>query len=241
MFQATRPLDQDEGPRRLRLRVRGVVPEPVDLGSDGPPIIALGVGTLHAASRSDLAKDIFSDTVDAVLLTAMLDCGMTVASTSSMGRLFDAAAAISGMRMVQTFEGQAAMEFEALAGDAEALQDGYSVEDGILDFRPLLVRTAENRLQGAEAASLFHATIIAGLADWAIGESRKRVMTQVVLSGGCVMNRRLAEGLYASLSASGLDIYLPRALPANDGGLSLGQAAFARLVIEYDKSQVEEP
>lgn len=201
----------------------------------------MGVGALYAAGRPDLVTPVFSNMPDAARLTAMLDRGMAVASTSSMGRLFDAAAAISGMRMAQTFEGQAAMEFEALAVDADALEAGYQIEGGILDFRPLLISMAENRLQGAEAASLFHATLIAGLADWTIGESRKRGVNQVVLSGGCMMNRRLAQGLYASLSASGLDIYLPRAMPANDGGLSLGQAAFARLVIENDKSQVEEP
>jgi hydrogenase maturation protein HypF len=55
-----------------------------------------------------------------------------------------------------------------------------------------------------------------------------------------MMNRRLAEGLPDKLTASGLTTFLPQAMPANDGGLSLGQAAYARQVIENDRSQIEE-
>lgn len=200
----------------------------------------MGVGALHSADRPDLARNLFDDIDGPQKLLAMLERGMKVATTSSMGRLFDAAAAIAGTRMVQSFEGQAAMEFEALAGDATALEDGYRFDDGVLDFRPLLIHIAECGPKGADAASLFHATLIAGLAEWATAESRKQGIAQIVLSGGCMMNRRLTEGLMAALAASRLRAFLQEAMPVNDGGISLGQAAIARQIIENDRSQIEE-
>lgn len=200
----------------------------------------MGVGALYSVDRADLVRSAFAGMDRAQTLLAMLERGMKTAATSSMGRLFDAASAISGARMVQTFEGQAAMEFEALAGDARPLEDGYRLENGVLDFRPLLVHIAERGLRGAQAASLFHATLIEGLAEWVVAESREQGIAQIVLSGGCILNRRLAEGLRARLSASGLSTFLPQAMPANDGGLSLGQAAYARQVIANDRSQIEE-
>lgn len=201
----------------------------------------MAVGALFSAGRAELAGKIFAGEARAQTLLAMLERGMKPPTTSSMGRLFDAAAAIAGTRMVQTFEGQAAMEFEAQAGDAPALGDGYRLDDGILDFRPLLIALAESRLDASPAASLFHATLIEGLTEWAVAESRRQGIAQIVLSGGCMVNRRLAEGLTRRLGASGLRTFLPRAMPANDGGLSLGQAAHARHVIENDRPQREEP
>lgn len=200
----------------------------------------MAVGALHSAGRPDLVCSVFGGMDGPQRLLAMLKRGMKVAMTSSMGRLFDAAAAISGTRMVQSYEGQAAMEFEALSGDAVALEGGYRLEKGILDFMPLLIHIAERGLKGTQAASLFHATLIAGLADWVVAESRRQAVSQIVLSGGCMMNRRLAEGLTAALAASGLQAFLPQAMPANDAGISLGQAAFARMIIENDRSQIEE-
>ncbi|WP_394691192.1 carbamoyltransferase HypF [Hoeflea sp.] len=200
----------------------------------------MGIGALHSAGRADLARSVFADMDGPQRLLAMLERKMKVATTSSMGRLFDAAAAISGTRMVQSFEGQAAMEFEALAMDTAALKCGYRFENSVLDFGPLLVHIAERGLRGMQAASLFHATLVEGLAEWVIAESLRQGTTQIVLSGGCMMNRRLAEGLPDKLRSSGLTTLLPQAMPANDGGLSLGQAAHARQVIDNDRSQIEE-
>ena len=75
---------------------------------------------------------------------------------------------------------------------------------------------------------MLHGTLIAGLADW-IGRSALSLgLRTIVLGGGCLANRVLAEGLVTALAAHGLQALLPRAVPANDGGLSLGQAALAR-------------
>ncbi|MDI6835663.1 MAG: carbamoyltransferase HypF, partial [Rhizobiaceae bacterium] len=201
----------------------------------------MGVGALVAAGRGDLARETFGHLPEAGRLAAMLEGGMRVAETSSLGRLFDAAAAIAGTRMVQSFEGQAAMEFEALAREVEADTGGYRIENGVVDFRPLLIGMAERGLKGVDASSLFHATLVAGLAEWTLATARAEGLDRVVLSGGCLANRRLAEGLRARLSAAGIETWLPQAVPAGDGGLSLGQAAFARHVVANDRTQVEEP
>jgi hydrogenase maturation protein HypF len=85
----------------------------------------------------------------------------------------------------------------------------------------------DERLSAREAASAFHATLVAALGEW-IGEATARGgFTRVALGGGCLMNRILCNGLSARLRARGLEVAVPRVVPANDGGLSFGQAAFA--------------
>lgn len=173
-------------------------------------------------------------------LATMFERGMRPPVTSSLGRLFDAAAAIAGVRLVQGYEGQAAMEFEALVHVPRCLADGYSITDGTLDFRPLILHLAEQGLHGAEAADLFHGTLIAGLVDWAAAGAVNLGTRHVALGGGCMMNRVLAEGLAAALRSRGLVPYLPRLAPANDGGIALGQVAHVRQVIVNGHASREE-
>lgn len=132
------------------------------------------------------------------------------------------------------------MEFEAMVSAPEVLAGGYSLAGGQLDFMPLLVHLAENRVTGAEAADLFHGTLIAGLAEWIAATRGPQDQGRVVLSGGCIMNRVLTEGLVNRLEADGLAVFLPRVAPANDGGIALGQVAFARHVIETENVHSEE-
>ncbi len=128
----------------------------------------MGVGALHQGGREDLARALFARHPMAEKLISLFGLGMRVGLTSSMGRLFDAAAAIACVRLVQDYEGQAAMEFEAMVAAPEVLAGGYRIDGGQLDFMPLLVHLAENRLTGADAANLFHGTLMAGLADWIV-------------------------------------------------------------------------
>jgi hydrogenase maturation protein HypF len=128
----------------------------------------------------------------------------------------------------QSYEGQAAMELEALVRTPRVLPKGYLILDHVLDFRPLLSGLLTSGLTKREGAELFHGTLIAGLVEW-IGQGAAQTgQTQLALGGGCMMNRVLAEGLAGSLRSRGLVPWLPHAVPANDGGLSLGQAAMAR-------------
>jgi hydrogenase maturation protein HypF len=153
-----------------------------------------------------------------------------------MGRLFDAAAALLGVCTRQTYEGQAAMELEALVRDPTCLHEGYRISDNILDFTPLLNALLAPGIAPRTGANLFHGTLIAALAAWIEQGAARAKQTNVILGGGCFMNTVLTEGLVASLAARGVVAWLPRAVPANDGGLSLGQAAMGRAYLEGEKS-----
>ena len=187
----------------------------------------MGVAALVALGRDAEAAQVFP-IIPAAAKVAFLLAGGRSPMTTSMGRLFDAAAALLGVCIRQSYEGQAAMELEALVIAPRSLPHGYRIHDHVLDFRPLLGTMLTPGLRAREGAELFHGTLIAGLADW-IGQAAMAVgQTDIVLSGGCLLNVALAEGLCIALRGRGLTPYLPRAAPANDGGLSLGQAASAR-------------
>ncbi len=200
----------------------------------------MGVGALHHGGREDLALALFARHPMAEKLISLFGLGMRVGLTSSMGRLFDAAAAIADVRLAQHYEGQAAMEFEAMVSAPEVFAGGYRIDGGQLDFMPLLVHLAENRLTGVEAANLFHGTLIAGLADWIAATRSPQDRRRIVLSGGCIMNRVLTEGLVNRLEAQGFTVFLPRLAPANDGGIALGQIAFARHALQNENMHSEE-
>jgi hydrogenase maturation protein HypF len=150
--------------------------------------------------------------------------------TTSMGRLFDAAAGLLRTCRVQRYEGQAAMELEALAaGRATVLAGGWRLADGVLDFAPLLAALADCG-DAAEGAALFHGTVAAGVAAWIAAAAHASGAERAALSGGCFHNRVLTENLLDGLSALGIEGLIPRRVPAGDGGLSLGQAAMARII-----------
>ncbi|ACK51664.1 (NiFe) hydrogenase maturation protein HypF [Methylocella silvestris BL2] len=188
----------------------------------------MGVAALTALGRGAEAVWRFPGNALAGRLAAMLAANVQGPTTTSMGRLFDAAAALLGVCAEQSYEGQAAMQLEALVRIPRCLRGGYRITGDILDFTPLLASLLEPGLQAREGAELFHGTLVAGLAEW-IGQGVARLgRPDVVLGGGCLANRVLAEGLTSALRARNLVAWLPRAAPANDGGLSLGQAAMAR-------------
>lgn len=164
------------------------------------------------------------------ILTQMLARGLNSPPTSSVGRWFDAAAGLLGVREICAYEGQAAMELEALAkehGPAAPLAGAYQIgADGTLDLLPLLAHLAGQRDSGYGAA-VFHSSLAAALAAWVGAASGRSGLRQVALGGGCFMNRILAADLRAGLEAAGLTVFEARQLPPNDGGLALGQAAVA--------------
>ena len=188
----------------------------------------MGVAALAALGRGAEAAERFPAIPVARQLAAFLASGAPMQTTTSLGRLFDAAAALLGVCTQQSHEGQAAMELEALVRVPRCLPEGYCIADRVLDFRPLLAALLTPGLRADEGAELFHGTLAAGLAAWIGQEAAGLGQTRIVLGGGCLANRVLTEGLAAALRARGLVPFLPRAVPANDGGLSLGQAAIAR-------------
>ena len=148
--------------------------------------------------------------------------------TSSAGRLFDAAAALLGLRRISAYEGQAAMELEALAanfGPAEPLADGYHLTaDGQLDLLPLLTWLTDQAATPPIGAARFHATLALALADWVTQAARREAATDIALGGGCFLNRLLSVQIRDLLEWNGLRVYEASQAPPNDGGLSLGQA-----------------
>jgi hydrogenase maturation protein HypF len=190
----------------------------------------MGVAVLAALGRGGEVGARFPGIAHAAALAAHIaaEDRLGPATTSSLGRLFDAAAALLGVRVLQTYEGQAAMELQALVRVPRCLPRGYCITGRSLDFRPLMSILLTPGLRASEGAELFHGTVIEGLADWIDQAASELRETRIVLGGGCLMNAVLADGLAAALCARGLAPFLPRAVPANDGGLSLGQAAIAR-------------
>jgi hydrogenase maturation protein HypF len=178
---------------------------------------------------------LFPDVANARDLERRLVAGARAPLTSSLGRLFDAAAALAGACLDQRYEGQAAMEFEALVRRPRVVENGWRIDDGRLDLAPLMAALVRQRVRGREAAEAFHGTLIAGLSEWIARAAEARGLKHVALGGGCLMNAVLAEGLCAALRARGLDPYLPRALPANDGSISFGQVAFAFAGARFEK------
>jgi len=154
--------------------------------------------------------------------------------TSSLGRLFDGVAALLGVRKKVTFEGQAAMELEAMAkGETDVLLPFDIRETGNVfsfDFSPMIrnivdgIRTGRSR---AEIARSFHMTLPVVFRDMAVAIRRRTGIDRVVLSGGCFQNRILTEGTIAELEMEGFLVFFHDVLPANDGCISLGQAVCA--------------
>jgi hydrogenase maturation protein HypF len=152
-------------------------------------------------------------------------------ATTSMGRLFDAAAALLGFTREITFEGQAAMWLENLARQAPDVEPyPFPFEDRELDFRPLLESVARDRLRGrdhSEIARAFHRGVSNCCFNLVNQLDPAHEIEAVVLSGGVFQNGLLLEYLKVALAANGREVITNHAVPANDGGISLGQAALA--------------
>jgi hydrogenase maturation protein HypF len=151
---------------------------------------------------------------------------------SSLGRLFDAAAAVIGLRRQSSYEGQAAMELESLAGRRPAAEYPCRLEetDGrlVLDPLPLLAWLGARRQRGVDQADLaadFHASVAWSTAVLAGRLARADGLDTVVLGGGVFQNARLLESLQGRLETAGLRVLIPRRLSPNDGAISYGQAA----------------
>jgi len=159
--------------------------------------------------------------------------GVRTFQTSSMGRLFDTAAALLGFHTAITFEGQAAMWLEHIARTAPP-RDAYPfpLVEAELDFRPLLLAVAEDRRRGrdpGEIARAFQLGIAQGLCAALEPLSRQTGTGTVVLSGGVFQNEMLLADLQALVADGRLRIWTNHAVPPNDGGISLGQAAMAAM------------
>ncbi|MBL8572218.1 MAG: carbamoyltransferase HypF [Hyphomicrobiaceae bacterium] len=191
----------------------------------------MAASVLHGLGRGDEIAARFPDEPQAAALARLLaHGGALVMETTSMGRYFDAAAALAGLTSRHSYEGEGPMRLEAMARAPRPLAGGYAIVDGHLHLAPLLAAIADLP-DAAAIADLWHGTLIEALADWVATAARATGTPDIALGGGCFLNRVLCEGLAAGLCRRGLTPHLPRALPPNDGGLSLGQAHLAAMLM----------
>ncbi len=164
---------------------------------------------------------------------------------SSMGRLFDAAAAVLGTRLVSEYEGHAAMELEALAGTAPANPLPFPVRDcgdgqWQLDPIPLLSALGELLIGGQDAGHLaarFHESVAVATVEAVRRLAEYSGITTVALGGGVFQNARLLGSLRRRLLDARFRVLVPRLLSPNDGAISYGQAAIAAALLRHNSGQ----
>ena len=172
------------------------------------------------------------------IIKEMIVKGINSPLTSSIGRLFDGVAAILGIRNQVSFEGQAAMALEMLANDetnylTAADLYGYDLsahEVCEISLRSLIngiVKDLKNGVSPADISTRFHLSLIQ-LYTEICGHLRMETgINQVVLSGGVFQNAIILKGLIAGLERKGFQVFSNSRIPANDGGIALGQAMVA--------------
>lgn len=192
----------------------------------------MAAAALHALGRGGEIAERFAEQPQAAQLALILDKGLNAPLTSSCGRLFDAACGLLNILPVASFEGEAPMALERLATAPMVMNAGWAIgSDGLLDLSPLLARLMETT-DAAEGANLFHGTLAAALADWAIQAVAAEGVRDVALGGGCFFNRVLRSALEPRLAAAGLTPRPPIVLSPGDPAVSAGQAWLAALAVE---------
>ena len=195
------------------------------------PVQAAAGFLAQIESLPDLAAAPFSFPRRYQTALQMIEQRVRTFSTTSMGRLFDAAAALLGFVRDSTFEGQAAMWVEHLARRGPSVDPyPFPFSGDQLDFRPLLAAVARDRQHGRERneiALAFQAGVAHGFHEAIVANCSTHGLDTVVLSGGVFQNNLLLEDLGDLLEKDHLTIWTNHAVPPNDGGISLGQAALA--------------
>jgi hydrogenase maturation protein HypF len=179
----------------------------------GPDYSGPDVGTAPAGNpRLDTGR-----------VRTMLARGINVVPTTSVGRLFDAVACLSGLARENRFEGHAAMLLENEIGRSRT-EEAYALPDG--DWVPLIHAVVADQKAGVTVpviAARFHN----GLVNWIVEVAEKIALKQVVFSGGVFQNRYLTERAAAVLESRGFVVHTHRQVPPNDGGIALGQVVMA--------------
>ncbi len=197
----------------------------------------MALSALHALGRADDMADFMARRHPGRALgplPQMLAQRLRCPPTTSLGRVFDAAAGLLGTHALSAYEGQPAMVLEALArrhGPVEALANGYRLHRdsgmAVLDLLPLLGWLADCE-DAARGAAVFHATLAEALENWLFFAVDRDNPGVIAFGGGCAQNVLLASSLRARLARRGCRLLEAHRAPPNDGGLALGQAWLAR-------------
>lgn len=164
-------------------------------------------------------------------LRSMIAAGTNCPMTSSMGRLFDAVSALMCLRSTVNYEGQAAIALESAADRAASGRYRFEIDpEGIIRSEPVIRRVVEDLLDGASAGAIsarFHRAVADLIAAVATDLRDRRNLNRVALSGGVFQNMFLLEAAHSLLIERGFEVFTHSRVPANDGGISLGQAVVA--------------
>jgi hydrogenase maturation protein HypF len=198
----------------------------------------MAAAVLHELGRNGEVAQRFQEPA-ASTVAAMLARQFNCPRTSSMGRVFDAAAALLGICATQAYEAQAAMLLEQAAtgfvdthGWPESLPDGFSISDeGQLNLLPLLAALTDAS-DAAQAAASFHATLVAALTVWVLRASTSTGLTTLAWAGGCFLNTLVVTHLRQNLEHHGIMLLAPGLTSPGDGSIALGQAWVAKHYLE---------
>ena len=163
------------------------------------------------------------------LLRAAFDGGVNAPSTTAVGRLFDAAAALLGVCLQTSYEGEAPMRLEALCEDLvlpvpvplPLSRDAMGVWRS--DWEPLVRAMLDARREPAARAAMFHASLAQALCEQALAVRKHSGVARVGLSGGVFQNCVLTARVQELLTAAGFEVLIPQRLPVNDAAISYGQ------------------
>jgi hydrogenase maturation protein HypF len=208
----------------------------------------MALGHLSAAGfdvgSSEMLGLVGATEKEARVLRRMMERGVNAPLTSSLGRLFDAAAAVVMGRRQVDYEAQAAIELEGMAVDEADFDAGYEMELAGGDWAvrepvricagPLwrgLVEDLRGGVSKARIAGRFHAGVAAGFVRAAVLARAATGLGQVALTGGCMHNRRLARLLRMGLEAEGFEVFQHVQVSPGDGGLSYGQVVVAAAML----------
>jgi len=194
---------------------------------------------LHEAFPGALAKHIppalLTHQADFEILETMLNRNLNCPVSCGAGRLFDIVSALAGVCTRRTYEGQPAIELEAVLRNGETgayeLPLDRDDEGWILDWRPMLREVVGDVLSGVETplvSARFHNGFVRTIVDLSRKLREETRLERVVLSGGVFQNQYLGQQVLDRLSADGFQVFEQKLIPANAGGVSLGQAAVAR-------------
>jgi hydrogenase maturation protein HypF len=184
----------------------------------------------------DLPPVAAADPAERAAVASQLRSGLNAPLTSSMGRLFDAASSLAGICHRATCEAQAACELEAAAGEAmdtrvpDDAEFAFAIDEETADPSPLLRAMAAGIRAGLPAAVLaarFHAACAVMTLEVCRRLRTESGVRRVALSGGVWQNLLLLKLVSRLLNADGFEVLRHRQVPANDGGLALGQIAVA--------------
>lgn len=182
---------------------------------------------------------------EAEIVATQLRRGVGCASTTSMGRLFDAVAALAGGRHSIDYEAEAALDLEWLAASAPGHADqvhawSLAAPGGgpvTADWRPVVIGILGDVAAGTSPATIaaaFHAAVVTMIVDTCRLLRDRGAGSTVGLTGGVFQNAVLVEGAIHALHAAGFEVLTHHAVPPNDGGLALGQAVLARAMLQLE-------